>query len=117
VNICVKSAVQQLDSSSGLLCYVAVAMEPFYKAMKPLFCVSRILGIAPYSLAAEGNLTLSVPAVVYSIILNIVTVLVFLCDRIRAWKYNDDSTTSVTFFGKNILIMATLFTCALCASI
>jgi hypothetical protein len=59
----------------------------------------------------------SVPAVVYSTVLNILTLPVPLCARMHAWKYNDDSTTSVTLIGKNILIMATLFTCALCASI
>jgi hypothetical protein len=92
-------------------------MEQFYKAMKPLFYISRILGIIPYSLAAEGNLKVSVPAVVYSIIFNILMIPVPMYVRIRAWKHRDGSTTSVTFMGKNILMTATLFTCTLCASI
>jgi len=92
-------------------------MEQFYKAMKPLFYVSRILGIAPYSLAAEGNLTVSLPAVIYSIIFNVLIVSLPLGTRIHTGKLGDVSTTSVTDIGKNILIMATLFTCTLSASI
>jgi hypothetical protein len=92
-------------------------MDQFYKAMKPLFYVSRILGIAPYSLAAEGNLTVSVPAVVYSIIFNVLIVSLPLGARIYTGKLGDVSTTSVTAIGKNILIVAILFTSALSASI
>jgi len=92
-------------------------MEQFYKAMKPLFYVSRILGIAPFSLAAEGNLTVSVPAVVYSIIFNVLIVLFPLGALIHTGNLGGVSTTSVAVIGKNILSIATLFTSALSASI
>ena len=92
-------------------------MEQFYKAMKPLFYVSRILGIAPYSLAAEGNLTVSVHAVIYSILFNILIVLFPLSALIHTGKLGDVSTTSVAVIGKNILFIATLFTSALSAGI
>jgi hypothetical protein len=92
-------------------------MEQFYKAMKPLFYVSRILGIAPYSLAAKGNLIVSVPAVVYSIIFNVLIVLFPLGAFIHTARLGDVSTASVTVIGKSILGIATLFTSALSASI
>jgi len=92
-------------------------MEQFYKAMKPLFYVSRILGIAPYSLAAEGNLTASVPAVVYSIIFNVLIVSLPVVARLYTGKFDDFSTTTVTVIGKNILGITTLFTSALSAGI
>jgi len=92
-------------------------MEQFYKATKPLFYVSRILGIASYSLAAEGNLTVSVPAVVYSSIINVLIVSLPLVARIHTGELGDVSTTPETVIGKNILGIATLFTSALSASI
>lgn len=92
-------------------------MEQFYKAMKPLFYVSRILGIAPYSLAAQGNLIVSVPAVVYSIIFNTLIVLFPLGALTHTGKLGDVSNTSVAAIGKSILGIATLFTSALSASI
>jgi hypothetical protein len=92
-------------------------MEPFYKAMKPLFCVSRILGIAPYSLAAEGNLSVSVPTVVYSIVFNVLILLFPLGAVIHTGKFGDVSTISVTVIGRIILFIATLCTSALSASI
>jgi hypothetical protein len=92
-------------------------MEQFYRAIKPLFYVSRILGIAPYSLAAEGNLIVSVPALVYSIIFNVLIVLFPLGAFTHTGKLGDVSTTSVAVIGKSILGIATLFTSALSAII
>jgi 7tm Chemosensory receptor. len=92
-------------------------MEQFYKEMKPLFYVSRILGIAPYSLAAEGNLTVSIPALVYSIIFNILIVSFPLGAHLHARKRDDVSMTPVLLIGKIILTIATLFTSALSAVI
>jgi hypothetical protein len=99
------------------LCQVAVAMEQFFKTMKPLFYVSRIFGIAPYSFATEGNLTVSVPALVYSIIINVLLVSFPLGAFIYHGKFGDGYTRSVPVLSSSILSIATILTSALSASI
>jgi hypothetical protein len=92
-------------------------MEQFYKTMKPLFNVYSILGNAPYTLAAEGILTVSVPAVVYRIIFNVLIVQLPLVALIHTGKLDDFYTTPVTVKGKNIRGIATLFPSVLSAGI
>jgi hypothetical protein len=91
-------------------------MEKFFKATKPLFYLGRILGLAPYSLASEGKLTVSVPVLVYSIIINVVFVSGPLFCLIHFGKFGDVYNKSVPDIGLDILNMSSLFTSALSTS-
>jgi hypothetical protein len=117
MDVCVSSRVRELEGFSRYLWQVTVAMEQFFKTMKPLFYISRILGIAPYSLATEGSLSVSVPALVYSIIVNVLLLSFPLGVFIHSVKFGAVYNQSVPVISAHILNISTTLTSALSASI
>jgi hypothetical protein len=92
-------------------------MERLLKAVKPLFYVSRILGLAPYSLSGNGKLTVHLPALVYSILINVIVISLPVCYLVYAGISGNVPSKYVLEWGMAILCMATLLTNALSASL
>jgi hypothetical protein len=85
-------------------------MERLLKAVKPLFYVSKTFGFAPYSLSKNGKLTVSVAALVYSILLNVLGLSFLLCCLLRFGMFSVVHNKSVPDFGKVILSISMLLT-------
>jgi hypothetical protein len=92
-------------------------MEQLLKAVRPLFYVSRILGLAPYSLSGNGKLTVHLPALVYSIFINVIVISLPVCCLVYAGIFGYVPSKYVLEWGMAILCMATLLTSALSASL
>jgi hypothetical protein len=99
------------------LCCNSTGMERLLKAVKPLFYVSRIVGLAPYSLSGNGKLAVYLPTLVYSILINVITISMPVYCLLRFGTYDYVRHMSVPDLGIIILNTVTLFTSALSASL
>lgn len=92
-------------------------MEQHLKAVKALLCVSRILGLVPYSLSEGVTPTLSVPALVYSILFVVVNVSFPWYHLVRVHRLGTSHAESVPELGVSILSVTAILTTMLSTSI